>query len=79
MTSGFEKAELEKRLAVTWKFDRSSSRGMNCFGMLSRDAGHNLVPDPPHMMTGRILGLESDGTAISRDGSAGRASVIENP
>jgi hypothetical protein len=28
---------------------------MNCFGMLSRDAGHSRVPAPPHMMTGMIF------------------------
>ncbi len=55
MTSGFRKAGSAKRLAVTWKLDRSSSSGMNCFGMLSRDAGHSRVPEPPHMITGRIL------------------------
>ncbi len=71
--SGFEKAGWLNRLAVTWKFERSSSRGMNCFGMLSRDAGHSRVPEPPHMMTGRIFGEE---TATDGDGSAADRSVI---
>jgi hypothetical protein len=26
-------------------------------GKLSRDSGHIRVPDPPHMITGRILGI----------------------
>ncbi len=51
-----------KRLAVTWKLDRSSSSGMNCFGMLSRDAGHSRVPEPPHMMTGRIFSAPKCGS-----------------
>src|SRR5690242_21806521 len=29
--------------------------GTNCFGMLSRETGHSLVPAPPHMITGMIL------------------------
>jgi hypothetical protein len=28
---------------------------MNCLGRLSRDSGHMREPDPPHMITGRIL------------------------
>jgi hypothetical protein len=28
---------------------------MNCLGKLSRDSGHMRVPDPPHMITGRIF------------------------
>jgi hypothetical protein len=28
---------------------------MNCFGMVSREAGQTRVPAPPHMMTGIIL------------------------
>lgn len=28
---------------------------MNCFGRLSRDSGQTLVPEPPHMMIGRIF------------------------
>ena len=28
---------------------------MNCFGMDSREAGHSLVPAPPHMTTGMIF------------------------
>jgi len=30
-------------------------REMNCFGRLSRDAGQTRVPEPPHIMTGRIF------------------------
>jgi hypothetical protein len=28
---------------------------MNCLGKLYRDSGHMRVPDPPHMITGKIL------------------------
>ncbi len=28
---------------------------MNCFGMVSREAGQTRVPAPPHMITGMIL------------------------
>jgi hypothetical protein len=28
---------------------------MNCFGRVSRDSGHTLVPAPPHMITGKIF------------------------
>jgi len=27
-------------------------RDGNCFGKPVRDSGHNLVPDPPHRITG---------------------------
>jgi hypothetical protein len=42
---------------VFWKLDLLENIGMNCFGMLSRDAGHKRVPAPPHMMTGTIFAL----------------------
>ena len=32
---------------------------MNCLGKLSRDSGHMRVPDPPHMITGVILVMQS--------------------
>ena len=38
-----------------WNVDCSPTSGMNCFGRLSREAGHTRVPEPPHMMTGRIF------------------------
>jgi hypothetical protein len=28
---------------------------MNCLGSVSRDSGQTRVPEPPHMMTGRIF------------------------
>ena len=40
---------------IDWKVDRSPIRGMNCLGRLSRDSGHMRDPEPPHMITGRIL------------------------
>ena len=55
MTSGLRKIEgSATRCAAAWKVDRSPSRGMNCFGKLSREAGQSLVPEPPHMITGKI-------------------------
>jgi hypothetical protein len=55
MTASLSKTRaLLTRLAVAWKVDCSSNKGMNCFGMLSRDAGHSRVPEPPHIITGRI-------------------------
>src|SRR6516164_8469563 len=30
---------------------------MNCLGKLSRDSGHTRVPEPPHIITGRILAI----------------------
>ena len=44
----------ETRLTVVWKDDSSPISGMNCLGMLSRDAGHRRVPAPPHMMIGMM-------------------------
>ena len=37
--------------------------GTNCLGKLLRESGHNLVPEPPHKMTGKtgllnVLGME---------------------
>ena len=49
---------------------------MNCFGMLSRDAGHSRVPEPPQMMTGRILGTTLPISAPSRFEAAENSSVI---
>ena len=50
---------------------------MNCLGRLSRDSGHMRVPDPPHMITGRILVIGSPhGSAAFR--TAGRARLLCN-
>ena len=38
-----------------WKVERAPTSGMNCFGSVSRDSGHTLVPAPPHMITGKIF------------------------
>ncbi|GJD81694.1 hypothetical protein NBEOAGPD_4948 [Methylobacterium gregans] len=41
------------RRAVAWKVDCSGSTSRaNCLGMLSREAGHSRVPEPPHRITG---------------------------
>jgi hypothetical protein len=42
-------------------------------GKLSRDSGHMRVPDPPHMITGLILGIHSPGWRVAI-AIAGRAS-----
>ena len=34
-------------------------QGMNCFGMVSREAGQTRVPAPPHMITGMIFLIET--------------------
>ena len=41
--------------AAVWKVECKPMREMNCFGRLSRDAGQTRVPEPPHIMTGRIF------------------------
>jgi hypothetical protein len=42
------------RRAAAWKVECLPISEMNCFGMLSREAGHKRVPEPPHMITGRM-------------------------
>ena len=34
-------------------------QAMNCFGMVSREAGQTRVPAPPHMITGMIFFIET--------------------
>ncbi|GJD71062.1 hypothetical protein MMMDOFMJ_4016 [Methylobacterium gnaphalii] len=55
ITIGFAKTEASvTRCAVAWNVDAVASTSReNCFGMLSREAGHNRVPDPPQRITGR--------------------------
>ncbi|WP_292177946.1 hypothetical protein [Brevundimonas sp.] len=33
------------------------AKGMNCLGREGRDAGHSRVPEPPHMMTGKMTDI----------------------
>jgi hypothetical protein len=40
---------------------------MNCLGKLSRDSGHMRVPDPPHMITGKILVIISSVPTVATD------------
>ena len=40
--------------SVSWKVERAPNNCRNCFGWTSRDAGHSLVPAPPHMISGII-------------------------
>jgi hypothetical protein len=56
MTIGGPKAGSTSRCSVAWKVERpSSSSGMNCFGMVSRDSGQRRVPEPPAMTRGTIF------------------------
>ena len=44
---------------VSWKVDSGPNSGRNCFGRFSREAGHNRVPAPPHMIKGTIARANS--------------------
>ena len=56
ITTGGSKIDRSPTSPTTdWKVDRSPISGMNCLGRLSRDSGQTRVPEPPHMITGRIL------------------------
>src|SRR5215813_328963 len=53
MTIGRSNSERsETRSSVSWKVERVPNSGKNCFGRTSREAGHNRVPAPPHMIRG---------------------------
>ena len=39
---------------------RSDSSGQSCLGKLSRETGHNRVPEPPERTTGTMIGLLMD-------------------
>jgi hypothetical protein len=57
----FRVAGLEDLAVANKAHDRLKSRpippmsGMNCLGRLLRYSGQTRVPEPPHMITGRIL------------------------
>ena len=60
MTTGGSKIRASPTSStIDWKVDRSPISGMNCLGRLSRDSGQTRVPEPPHMMTGWILIVNS--------------------
>src|SRR6185436_11755369 len=42
------------RFSVSWKVECTPNRRRNCLGWTSREAGHNRVPAPPHMINGII-------------------------
>ena len=69
------------RRTVAWKVEvAGSTSGVNCFGMLSREAGHSRVPDPPHRITGRIFSWSASAIAQSvayREAPAGWARMRE--
>jgi hypothetical protein len=66
MTIGRSKAGSANIAIVVWKVDRSPTSGMNCLGSVSRDSGHTLVPDPPHMITGKIFFISPSSTRSRR-------------
>src|SRR5437868_4184387 len=47
-------AASETRTSVSWNVERVPNSGRNCLGCTSREAGHSLVPAPPHMIRGII-------------------------
>src|SRR6185295_8694203 len=47
-------AASDTRTSVSWNVERVPNSGRNCFGCTSREAGHSLVPAPPHMIRGII-------------------------
>src|ERR1700754_1590021 len=50
----------ETRNSVSWNVERAPNSARNCFGRTSREAGHSLVPAPPHMISGTIrLSIEA--------------------
>src|SRR5262245_11119028 len=68
MTIGRAKsAASETRSSVSWKVERTPNSGRNCFGRTSREAGHNRVPAPPHMIRGiiRLSAIVSNFTVTS--------------
>src|SRR5271165_2636290 len=67
----------ETTSTIDWKVDRSPINGMNCLGRLSRDSGQTRVPEPPHMITGWILLIDS--LRICPAGPPGPASFAGRP
>ena len=63
-----------RRVATAWNVERSPMTGMNCLGRLSRNSGHMRVPEPPHMITGRILVI-----GLSRSGRRRRKTPPARP
>src|SRR5271170_2536060 len=58
-TAGSKIARSETTSTIDWKVDRSPISGMNCLGRLSRDSGQTRIPEPPHIITGWILLIDS--------------------
>src|ERR1700743_2276317 len=55
MTTGRSNiAGSDTRRMVSWNVECGPTRPRNCFGRPSRDAGHNRVPAPPHMINGMM-------------------------
>ena len=68
-TTGGAKPGPTPRSAVSCSMVWSEISGQSCLGKLSRDTGHNRVPDPPDRMTGTIW-------PSAADGFGGLASII---
>src|SRR4051812_15264060 len=47
-------AASDTRFKVSWNVERVPNSGRNCLGCTSREAGHSLVPAPPHITRGII-------------------------
>src|SRR5208337_273286 len=67
MTTGGSKIARSPTMpTIDWKVDWSPISGMNCLGRLSRDSGQTRVPEPPHIITGRIFVIASSGRLLRR-------------
>ncbi len=66
-TAGSKIARSETTSTIDWMVDRSPISGMNCLGRLSRDSGQTRVPEPPHIITGWILLIDSPRIKLRRD------------
>jgi hypothetical protein len=51
--------------AAIWKMESKPIKEINCLGRLSCDSGQTRVPEPPHMMTGRIFTFSGSLAKIS--------------
>ena len=60
MIGGVNRSLLPTRSSTCWKVVVVPIKGTNSFGIFSRDTGHNLVPAPPHRITGvtRVSGIK---------------------
>ena len=76
-TNGGAKPGPIARRAVSSIIERSETSGQNCLGKLSRDTGHNRVPEPPERMTGTMR--NESRIADRAIGSVGESGVQRGP